>query len=180
MIRLRITRFRVACLLAGAMLFLALGALVGPPSFSNASYSRVVLSALKDARSVTFTEFATTKEKSDGDRYRDREVVIQTVTASPVQIADFRRITSRYLEASLSKTSVKCFWPHHRIEIVRSDGTPFHLELCFQCRNMRIEKRATSNIPSPWIRGLKEFFTALDMSPKNEDEYQKLAGDSDN
>src|SRR5689334_7167230 len=80
-------------------------------SWSNA---HTLSTALTNPRSVSLVEF----ERSP----HGTELVFHRVTATPAQIDALRAATSAWY-APISLLRNNCFAPHHRVEIVRADGT---------------------------------------------------------
>ena len=69
-----------------------------------------------------------------------------------------------------------CFEPHHRIEIVRADGSELRFEVCFHCNNFEFGSRGDmrgATLPSSWRERLTAFFTDAGMPPR--EDYSELA-----
>src|SRR5687768_14039413 len=88
--------------------------------------SRALFQALANARSVKIVEFER--------MWIGPELVFSQVAASPAQIASLRAATGSWF-APGPPFMTMCFKPHHRVEIVRADGSEFHFEVCFLCQN---------------------------------------------
>ena len=114
--------------------------------------------ALDNAASVTLIEF-----DDSGDRIR--------VAAGPKEVAELRRATNRWLVPSENEGGL-CFDPHHRVDVVRADGSEFHFVICFECRNFQLEPSLTTitDLPNPWRKSLTALFKSKGMSPWNSDD----------
>jgi hypothetical protein len=131
---------------------------VGIPSYHLATSSRAVSGALRDARSVTLSEFVQYFDMSGSELAR-RERVLSTVSASDEQVRQLDKL---------------CFDPHHRIQVVRPDGSDLRLDICFQCDNFRLGDGAIQTLPRPWLPRLAEFFAAAGIPVRAAEEYSKL------
>jgi hypothetical protein len=121
-------------------------------------YARTLSDALDGARSVTFEEYSASLIKGP------RDLVHQRIVASPQQIAALRKAISAEPPRDRGDEA-RCFMPHHRVIVVRADGSEFRLEVCFMCGNFRMTGVGGGAMPKGWIAPLKEFFTALGMPP---------------
>jgi hypothetical protein len=145
---------------------------VGIPSFVLAFASRSVLRSLDGARSVTVSEFVPYLDLST-DGIGQRERVLRSVVASQEEVASFRRATGGFLDFGFPLAHNRCFTPHHRVDVVRADGSIFRFEVCFLCDNVRFDG-PIQTIPRRWLPGLKRFFIDLGMAPRTSEEYAKL------
>ena len=101
--------------------------------------------ALTNARSVSLVEF-------ERDIWRtERELVFKRVASSPAQISLLRAATGAWV-ASVSARAM-CYQPHHRVEIIRADGSEFHFEICFHCDNFDLGDGRTQTLPTSWSGG---------------------------
>ena len=125
---------------------------------NNWNASDTIARALDSATSVALVEFDET-----GDRIR--------VAAGAKEIAELRRATSRWLVPSLSGGAL-CFDPHHRVDVIRADGSPFHFIICFDCRNFQLDSPRTGiiGLPYPWRKSLTALFRSAGMKPFNSDD----------
>jgi hypothetical protein len=126
--------------------------------------------ALRNARAVTFVEFTPAREGGLFELARK--------AATPEEIARFRSATSPWF-LPFGPRSALCSEPHHRVEIVRADGTELTFYVCFLCLNFFLdpwEQTGGSSIelPPPWERSLSSFFASIGMAPKTDDEYDAL------
>jgi hypothetical protein len=114
--------------------------------------------ALEGAKSVVLVEFDDT-----GDTIR--------VPAGAKETAEIRRATNRWLLPSGPEGSL-CFDPHHRVEVVRTDGSHFSFIICFECRNFELDPPQTGiiGLPDPWRKSLTALFKSAGMKPFNSDE----------
>jgi hypothetical protein len=117
--------------------------------------SRRISHALDGARSVEFVEYA----EREGDRLR--------IAATPEQIAQLRHGTTYWLIPSRPKPGL-CFNPHHRIEIVKADGSLFKCTVCFECNVFEITDPPWTNLfvlPDPWNESLANLLESMKMKP---------------
>jgi len=77
--------------------------------------------ALDNAKSVDLVEF-----DDNGDTIRK--------VVGPKEVAELREATNRWLMPSGPEGHL-CFDPHHRVDVVRTDGSEFHFIISFSCRN---------------------------------------------
>jgi hypothetical protein len=169
----RISIIRIGVLFLIAIALYVLGLYVAVPSYFLASSSSTVATALRDAQSVTVSELVPYFDTAS-DELIERERILHTVTASPVQISRFRSATSGFLDAGSPLAHKRCFTPHHRVEIVRTDGSVSRFDVCFLCNNFRFDGPVIHTIPSGWRSRLERFSTDLGMPPRTSDEYAKL------
>ena len=169
----RTSIIRIGVLFLIAFALCALGFFVGLPSYLLASSSRAVSTALHGAQSVTVSELIPYFDTSSNELI-ERERTLHNVTASPEQISRWRSVTSGFLDASSPLTHKRCFTPHHRVQIVRADGSVSRFDVCFLCNNFRFDGPVIHTIPSAWRSRLERFFTDLGMPPRTEEEYAKL------
>jgi hypothetical protein len=111
--------------------------------------------ALDGARSVDFVEYS----ERQGDRLR--------VTANAEQIAQLRRATTYWLMPSRPKPGL-CFNPHHRVEIVKADGSMCRFAVCFQCNGFQLDDPPWGDLfvlPDRWNESLASLFKSMKMTP---------------
>jgi hypothetical protein len=127
-------------------------------SVNTWSASDTISHALDGAASVTLVEFNDT-----GDTIR--------AAAGPQEIAQLRRATTRWLAPSGPEGAL-CFEPHHRVDVVRADGSQFHFIICFECRNFQLDSPRTGiiGLPYPWRKSLTGLFKSAGMKPFNSDD----------
>jgi hypothetical protein len=132
--------------------------ILGSHGVNTWSASGQISRALDNAASVALVEFNDT-----GDTIR--------VAAGAKEIAELRRATSRWLVPSLSGGAL-CFDPHHRVDVVRGDGSQFHFTICFECRNFELDSPPTGimGLPDPWRKSLTALFNSAGMKPFNSDD----------
>lgn len=120
--------------------------------------SATISNALDNAKSVVLVEF-----NEGGDTTR--------VAAGPDEVAELRRATTRWLVPSGPEGAL-CFDPHHRVDVVRADGSQFHFIICFECRNFQLDSPRTGivGLPYPWRKSLTTFFRSAGMKPFNSDD----------
>jgi hypothetical protein len=129
--------------------------------------SRRLSGAIHNARSVTFKEF------TRGD---SRESILAQKAATPEDIARLQRATNPWF-LPYKPHGTLCFEPHHRVEIVRADGTECIFAVCFLCDDFRWDSPEASTsywateLPPAWRRSLISFFTSIGMAPKTQEEY---------
>jgi hypothetical protein len=168
-----LVRFGVLVLIALAVCGFAF--FIGIPSLILISSSRSVSAALDGARAVTVTEMVPYFEASSSDQIVQRERILQTVTATPEQVARFREATGGFLAVGFPLAHARCFDPHHRVDVIRADGSLFRFDVCFLCGNVQFGGPAIQTIPPRWVPRLRQFFSELGMPPRTAEEYAKLA-----
>lgn len=127
-----------------------------------------ISNALRNARSVTFVEFTPVESGS---------FVLARKAATPGDIAGFRSATSPWF-LPYEPNGALCFEPHHRVEIVGTDGTELTFLVCFLCGNFYFDPPAPDAstggaVPLPpfWHHTLSSFFASIGMTPKTHEEY---------
>lgn len=132
--------------------------IVARHSVNTWSASDSISLALDNAKSVDLVEFDDT-----GDTIR--------VPAGPKEVAELRRATNRWLVPSGPEGHL-CFDPHHRVEVVRADGSKFNFIICFECRNFELDAPRTGiiGLPGPWRKSLTALFKSARMKPFNSDD----------
>jgi hypothetical protein len=162
----------VGCL--GAIFFL----FVGLPSAYQWWEGHKLISALMDARSVAVVEFMPQFEsRPDSHQLVEKpDLELRRIVLAPAQIFELSRATSSFLNVSFSMSATLCYNPHHRIEIIRGDGSKFSLDICFECEKYQYAGDGmVHNLPPAWEAALRDFFTQVGMPPHTEAEYGQLA-----
>ena len=131
--------------------------------------------ALRNARSVTFVEFAPAKSGV---------FVLSRKRATPKEIAQFRSATGPWF-LPFEPTGALCHEPHHYVEIVRADGAKLTFFVCFLCRNFSFDPSdpnagSAFDLPPSWQKSLSSFFASVGMAPKTQDEYSAFYGRDSN
>jgi hypothetical protein len=145
------------------------------PSSEQWRQSRILSTALRDARSVNLVEFTPHYVDVESGKVIDREVLFQQLTATRAQIEALESATDRFLTFQTMMSMKGCFTPHHRVEIVRTNGTLTNFTLCFKCENFKFDSGDTQPIPAAWLPRLTRFFSAAGMPPRTDEEYHELA-----
>ena len=161
----------ILVILIAIFLFLVLVAL---PSSERWAWSQTLSSALTDARAVTFVEFTSARD-SDAPKGGFREIELQRINATPEQIKRLRAATSRFFVFSYYVVLPSCFTPHHRVEVVRRDGSTFQMDLSFDCWDFRFDHQHEEPLPLSWLPRLRDFFSDLGMPPRTAATYQLMA-----
>jgi hypothetical protein len=124
--------------------------------------------ALRNARSVTFVEFTPVESGS---------FVLARKAATPEDIAGFRSATSPWF-LPFQPHGALCFNPHHRVEIVGTDGTQLTFKVCFLCGNFYVDPLVADastggafDLPPSWDKTLSSFFASIGMTPKTQEQY---------
>jgi hypothetical protein len=122
--------------------------------------SSKIASALDGARSVAFVEF-------DGNGKTVR------IDGKQEEIRQLRQATSRRLALSFPEGAMG-FDPHHRVDIVRADGSQFHFVICFGSRNFALDSPETEvfDLPRRWRKSLMELFKSVGMKPFDADDVR--------
>lgn len=123
--------------------------------------ARRLSGALHSARKVVLVEYS-----------GDLEIARRTATAD--EISRLRNATSVW-PRPFFPTAYLCFIPHHRIEIVRADGSEVTSEVCFLCEKFAIDNGPPGAPLPPYLgKSLASFFTSVGMAPKTHDEYSTI------
>jgi hypothetical protein len=122
--------------------------------------SRKLSTALKGARSVIFVEHTA-------------DIEIARKTATPADIMRLRDAINLWPRPFVPKTYL-CWVPHHSIEIVRSNGSPVNVDICFVCGKFAIEDAFVAPLPPYLTRSLAAFFASVGMAPKDDEEYIRI------
>ena len=145
----------LACLLILTLAFRDVLISAARLSVNTCEASRRLSSALEGARSVEFIEYT----EQEGDRLK--------IIANPEQIAQLTRATTYWLIPSRPKPGL-CFNPHHRVEIVKADGSVFKFAVCFECNGFELNDPPWSNLfvlPDPWNDSLAGLLKSMKMKP---------------
>lgn len=130
--------------------------------------------AFSNARSVTIVEFVRGFDSSKPDLL---------LHSQHVSAGDLKRLRSAFAPfprvQQLFFTSKKWI-PHHRIDIVRSDGSLFSVEVCFTSNEIKLVPGNILIIPSEWEKALHEFFVSAGMPLRQTEEYQRIIQLRDN
>jgi hypothetical protein len=119
------------------------------------SASQRLSKALDGARSVVFVEF----EDDNSEKMR--------VPANPEGIASLRRATTAWLLPT-PPDSAMCWYPHHRVDVVKADGSASQLVICFECRTFQLDDppwRGGGALPNCWRKSLTALFKSQGMAP---------------
>jgi hypothetical protein len=123
--------------------------------------------ALRKARSVSFVEFTPVQSGL---------FVLARRAATPDDISRFRRATSLWF-LPFKPRGALCSEPHHRVDIMRADGTELSFFVCFLCGNFGFDPDNEADglpvveLPPSWDRSLSSFFASIGMVPKTQEEY---------
>lgn len=112
--------------------------------------------ALREARSVTLVEFV---GKTDLARR----------TATSEEISRLRKAISRWWYPFFGGGFL-CYNSHHRIEIVRTDGSALECFVCFECETFITDDATipTASLPPHIYKPLASFFASVGMKPRPE------------
>jgi hypothetical protein len=123
--------------------------------------SRRLSAALQGARKVELFEYA-----------GDVEIARRTATAD--EISQLRNAVNIWPQPFFP-SGYLCFEPHHRIEIVRADGSRCISAVCFLCDKFAIDEDPyLAPLPPYLAKSLVSFFTSVGMAPKTADEYATI------
>lgn len=129
--------------------------------------SRQLSAAINDAQSVTFVEFGGNKGKLGA------ALVFQRVAATPQQVAALRAAIGQWYAPHPGR-SLECYEPHHRVEVVRADGSILLLEVCFMCGNYGFATNVRA-MPEVWRKPLRDVFADAGMPPRPRTDYEAMA-----
>jgi hypothetical protein len=119
--------------------------------------------ALKDAREVVLVEYS-------GD------VEIARKSATPNEISQLYNAASAWPRPFVP-SGYLCFEPHHRLEVVRADGSRWIAAICFLCDKFAIDEEPyLSPLPPSLANSLASYFISIGMTPKSESQYAMIAG----
>jgi len=121
---------------------------------------RQVLSEIKNAKSIKVVEHSDRFDRPE-DVYRER--IIRSVDLTPIQISGLRSVFPRIPFSDIITESMCVFSPHHRLELAKSDGSTFIIEICFQCGQISLGKGDIQQIPDVWNEPLRVFVTSLGL-----------------
>ncbi len=98
------------------------------------------------------------------------------VALTPGQILELAGTTAAFYNLAFSSSGTLCYTPHHRVEIVRADGSKkFRFEICFECDKYQYSGEGPRNLPSAWRVGRAGgFFTTVGLPPRTFNEYSAL------
>jgi hypothetical protein len=123
--------------------------------------SRRLVHALQGARSVVLVEFT-------GD------VVLAQASVTSEEMARLRNATSVWFWPFLPKAYL-CYEPHHRIQVVRADGSTLNFDVCFLCDKFAVsDDKHLFALPPSLRKSLDSFFTSVGMAPKTHEEYTDM------
>jgi predicted transcriptional regulator len=149
-----------------ALAFVLFG-FVSNPSRNSREVSRQLSAAMNDARAVQFVEF-------EGKNHEiETELVFRRVFATPQQIDALREAIGQWYAPHPGR-AMACYEPHHRVEVLRTDGTILSLEVCFMCGNYGFGDGVRS-MPEVWRQPLRNVFTDAGMPPRSRAEYEAMA-----
>jgi len=152
---------------------LALLLFVALPSYQLASATLSLSRALDGAQSVTVTEFVQYFDTSGRDLER-RDRLLSTISPSAEQVREFQRAIGGVITVGSPLSHKRCFDPHHRVDVVRGDGSSVRLDICFQCDNFQLGDGAIETMPRPWLQRLPKFFSSIGLPVRSREEYAKL------
>jgi hypothetical protein len=92
-----------------------------------------------------------------------KEQIFQTVDLLPAQRESLLQALPRAKDISDSAQTTCIFVPHHRIEILKSDGSKLVWEICFQCGEHFVEGDRVRILPHGWAHCLKSFFQSQNI-----------------
>jgi hypothetical protein len=168
--------FRIGRLILWFLLGLtvfAFALFLGLPSYQLATASLLLDRALREAQSVTITELVQYFDTS-GRELEPRYRVLSSMIPSPEQVEELRRATSGVITIGFPLRQKRCFDPHHRVEIVRADGSFLRLEICFECDNFRFDDGPIQTMPRSWLQRLPTVFGHVGILIRGREEYAKL------
>ena len=137
--------------------------LVVIPSQKAWACARILSDAMANARSVSLVEFWR-------DERDQTELIFKRAAATPTQMEAILKATGSLI-SPIPDSETKCFWPHHRIEINRSDGSELRFEVCFMCQNFLMEGGQVNefeSLPVNWSKNLAKVFTDAGMPPQED------------
>lgn len=143
----------------GLLLFLLAGTFVGAPTGKLWLQSHTLSAALSDARSVRIVEFTPLSLDPGSESVIRKEVILQRITPSREQIKALRAATGvSPVVLQFSIVEAGCFTPHHRVEVLRRDGSTFRFDVCFECNKFCVNGKSPEPIPASWLSPLRRFF----------------------
>jgi hypothetical protein len=123
--------------------------------------SRSLSAALQNCRSVVLVEH------SGG-------VELARKSATPDEMSRLQKAISAWPRPFFPE-SYACWIPRHSIDIVRADGSPVSVDICFSCGKFGIEDLPfVAALPPHLAKSLTSFFASVGMAPKTDEEYTRI------
>ena len=117
--------------------------------------------ALKGARAVTLVEYVP-------------NAILARKTATADEIARLRNAANVWL-CPFDPTYYLSCEPHHRLEIVRADGSEVAVLIAFGCKQFGFtDDEKVVVIPPSLTKSLASFFASVGMAPKTSGEYDAI------
>jgi hypothetical protein len=92
-----------------------------------------------------------------------KEQIFQTVELLPAQRESLLHALPKAKDISDSTLTACIFDPHHRVEILKSDGSNLVWEICFQCGEHFVAGDRVRIMPRGWPDSLKSFFQSQNL-----------------
>ena len=94
-----------------------------------------------------------------------KETVYATVTLTSNQASQLRTIFSPARDYSDFIDPACIFEPHHRIQMLRPDGSVYSIEICFLCGQLAINGENERMFPVGWESRLDGFISSISLRP---------------
>jgi hypothetical protein len=131
---------------------------------SGSPIQTTIHEALRNAKRVVVTVHSSPEDSPDEEAMKNyKEQVFQTLELLPAQREALLHALPRAKDISDSVGTKCIFDPHHRIEIVKADGTRLVWEICFHCGEHFLEGDRIRILPRGWPASLKSFFQSQNI-----------------
>ena len=147
-------------------------ALIGIVAFARSRFSgdssiqKKLHNAIRNAQRVTVVVHSSpwdNPEPNEEAMKNYKEQIFQTVKLLPAQRRSLLHALPKAKDISDSAATACIFDPHHRIEILQSDGSRLVWEICFHCGEHFVEGDRVRILPLGWSDSLKSFFQSQNI-----------------
>ena len=123
-----------------------------------------LLKALDEASQVRVIEHSS---PYDGGSYSSNysETTFSTLALDDEQKKALRNALNLSLDYSGTIMMMCIFEEHHRIDIIKKDGSTTTLHICFHCGEIMIDDKGQRIMPLGWPSSLSQFISSLGLHP---------------
>lgn len=152
---------RQRLVLAGCIIVAIFAAFIWPRLSGGSPIQQRLHEAIRNAQRVVVvvhsSPFDDPAVSSDSIK-NYKEEVFQTVELRPDQRKSILRALRAAKDVSDEMATACIFDPHHRVEIVNTDGSKLVWEICFQCGEHFLAGDRVRILPAGWRASLLSFF----------------------